>query len=267
MAHEDIYAGLFQRKAISLGDIESRIEHLIDKRPVGWKGHIVKLNAVRDALIAKAAARKGAALAAGSIPGVAGGLAASGIRGMDVVEHEFTPEVMRNYNLEGAAQGLRQFSVAPPGSGRLVPISFYLTGGSTTPIITLPSVAGGLGAFSALVTTPVNWAVLRLVALTTQQYPAVANAIGVMQDFKIGGSPNLFLYETNVLMDDYDTDKEQYAGLRAYPVLISPNVSEVDVATFAPVLSAAANYVALSLVTEVLRDDAFGPGLPGAYAR
>lgn len=227
-------------------------------------GRISRLMAVRDKLIAKTAAKKGAALAAASIPGVAGGLASSGIRGMDVIEHEFSPEVIRQHNLEGAAQGLRQSSVAPPGSGRLVPIPFVVPP-ATVPVQAVVGGAGTVGAFTNLQTQSVNWAVLRIVALTTQTIAAATGVVGVMQDFKIGGSPNLFLPENEVLADDYDTDKEQFAGLRAYPVLISPNTAFVDVAAFAP--AGETLYIAVSLVTEVLRDDAFGPGLPGAYAR
>lgn len=249
-----------------LAQVEKHIERLIEKgvdKP-GEKGKLARLMAIRDQAIAKSAAKKGAYLAAAAIPGVAGGLASSGIRGMDVIEHEFTPEVIRQHNLEGAAQGLRQSSVAPPGSGRLVPIPFVVAGS----VVPVQSVAGGvlvLGATVALQTKPINWAVLRIVALTTQTIAAATGVVGVMQDFKIGGSPNLFLDESWVLMDDYDTDKEQYAGLRAYPVLISPNQAFVDVAAFAP--AAQTLYFSVSLVTEVLRDDAFGPGLPGAYAR
>jgi hypothetical protein len=226
---------------------------------------IARLMGLRDKVLAKVAARKGAELAAASIPGLAGGLASSGIRGMDVIEHEFSPEVVRQHNLEGAAQGLRQMSVAPPGSGRLVPIPF-VTSASTVPVHVVTGGGGALGAaVGNLQTEPVNWAVLRIVALTTQTIAAATGVVGVMQDFKIGGSPNLFLSENWVLMDDYDTDKEQFAGLRAYPVLISPNIAYVTTNTWAP---AGQNlYYAVSLVTEVLRDDAFGPGLPGGYAR
>jgi hypothetical protein len=224
-----------------------------------------ELMAARDRLMTKIAAKKGAALAAASIPGLAGGLASSGIRGMDVIEHEFSPEVIRQNNLEGAAQGLRQMSVAPPGSGRLVPIPF-ITAASTVPVHSQAGGAPGLGAaWAALQTAPVNWAVLRIVALTTQTIAAATGVVGVMQDFKIGGSPNLFLSEDAVLMDDYDTDKEQFAGLRAYPVLISPNIAYVSTNAYAP--AGQTLYYAVSLVTEVLRDDAFGPGLPGGYAR
>lgn len=227
-------------------------------------GALARLSRKRDIIIAKEAAKKGAALAAASIPGLAGGLASSGIRGMDVVEHEFTPEVIRAHNLEGAAQGLRQSSVAPPGSGRLVPIPFVVSG-AVNPVHTLVGGAAAIGATTNLVTVSVNWAVLKIVALTTQTVAGATGVIGVMQDFKIGGSPNLFLNEDWVLMDDYDTDKEQFAGLRAYPVLISPNTAQVSAASFAP--ASQSLYAAISLVTEVLRDDAFGPGLPGAYAR
>lgn len=258
--------GIPTSPAERLDKVERKIERLMNKgvNTPRRKGRLARLMAVRDKLIAKTAAKKGAALAAASIPGVAGGLASSGIRGMDVIEHEFSPEVIRQHNLEGAAQGLRQSSVAPPGSGRLVPIPFVVSG-STTPVHAVVGGSAAIGALTSLETKPVNWAVLRIVALTSQTIAAATGVVGVMQDFKIGGSPNLFLDESFVLMDDYDTDKEQFAGLRAYPILISPNQAFVDVGAYAP--SGQTLYTAISLVTEVMRDDAFGPGLPGAYAR
>lgn len=250
----------------NLPGVESKIDALVrgGANTPAKVGQLARLMKIRDNLLAKEAAKRGAALAAASIPGVAGGLASSGIRGMDVVEHEFTPEVIRNYNTEGAAQGLRQMSVAPPGSGRLVPLSFVQSG-SVNPINVITGGAGVIGASTSLVTIAVSWAVLRLVAITTQTTPAAVGSFAVMQDFKIGGSPNLFLPEDWVLADDYDTDKEQFTGLRAYPILISPNTAQVTVAAFST--GSTAVYTAISLVTEVLRDDAFGPGLPGAYAR
>jgi len=258
--------GIPTNPAERLSKVENRIERIIGRGvdTPRRKGRLARLMAVRDKLIAKTAARKGAALAAASIPGVAGGLASSGIRGMDVIEHEFSPEVIRQHNLEGAAQGLRQSSVAPPGSGRLVPIPFVVSG-SVTPVHAVEGGSGAIGNLTSLETKPVNWAVLRIVALTTQTIAASTGVVGVMQDFKIGGSPNLFLDESFVLSDDYDTDKDQFAGLRAYPILISPNQAFVDVGAFAP--AGQTLYTAVSLVTEVMRDDAFGPGLPGAYAR
>lgn len=263
---EEQYGALFQRDpARAIASLTKRINSLIagGVDSPREKGRLARLMAKRDEFIAKTSARKGAALAAASIPGIAGGLASSGIRGMDVVEHEFTPEVIRQHNLEGAAQGLRQMSVAPPGSGRLVRIPF-VTAAAVVPVHTLTG-ATGIGVAVNTVTRSVNWAVLRIVGLTTDQNPAANGVIGVMQDFRIGGSPNLFLNEDNVLMSDYDSDNEQFSGLRAYPVLISPNTAFVDIATFAP--AAQQNFVVVNLVVEVLRDDAFGPGLPGAYAR
>jgi len=260
------FLGLHAGPAHRLTAVENKIENLINKgvRTPKQKGRLARLMGVRDKIIAKTAAKKGAALAAASIPGIAGGLASSGIRGMDVIEHEFSPEVIRQHNLEGAAQGLRQASVAPPGSGRLVPIPFVVAG-AVVPIHAVVGGSGTIGALTALTTKPVNWAVLRIVALTTQTIAAATGVVGVMQDFKIGGSPNLFLDESFVISDDYDTDKEQFAGLRAYPILISPNTAFVDVGAFAP--AGQTLFTAVSLVTEVMRDDAFGPGLPGAYAR
>lgn len=257
---------LFRSRQGKINFLEQKIENLIAKGVSSpqEKYRLAELMAARDKHIAKAAAKQGAQLAAASIPGVAGGLASSGIRGMDVVEHEFTPEVIRNHNLEGAQQGLRQVSIAPPGSGRLVPINFFTSGGSN-PVHTITTGNNAIGTSTSLVTNSINWAVLRIVAMTTQTSTGTTGAFGLMQDFKIGGSPNLFLSETWVVMDDYDVDKEQFTGLRAYPVLISPNTAQVTVAAFGP--SVTSVFAILSLVTEVLRDDAFGPGLPGAYAR
>jgi|GEM_PF-3468228 hypothetical protein len=259
--------------AVTLDKLNTRIQTLIAKKPTRLRlSRINKLMQLRDTLIAKSAAKKGAALAAASIPGVAGGLASSGIRGMDVVEHEFGPQVIRDHNVDGAMQGLRQSSVAPPGSGRLVPINFVVAG-ATNPmheLLTPAAAVPGIGANQAWVTQSINWAVLRIVGLTTQTLAAIGGSFGLMQDFRIGGSPNLFLVEDWVLMDDYDTDKEQFTGLRAYPILIAPNTALLTAACSAPTgagLNAVGVYAMVSVVCEVLRDDAFGPGLPGAYAR
>ena len=268
---DDTYGLLASRFATKhdLAGIEAKLNELYQK-PASSRNtrQIAKLMQARDAILAKAAAKKGAMLAAASIPGLAGGLASSGIRGMDVVEHEFTPQVMRDYNVDGAAQGLRQMSVAPPGSGRLVAIPFVAAGAVVPVHILTGSGAAGVGATTNLVTNSVNWAVLRIVALITQVNAPTATDFGVMQDFRIGGSPNLFLPEDWVLMDDYDTDKEQYAGLRAYPIMISPNTALISVANSCMVAAFNTSiYASIAVVTEVLRDDAFGPGLPGAYAR
>lgn len=266
---DDAYGGILgipTSKQDRLNMLNRKISNLVRKGAQSSRqiGRLQRMMAARDQLIQKQAAREGAALAAASIPGVAGGLASSGIRGMDVIEHEFSPEVIRQHNLEGAAQGLRQSSVAPPGSGRLVPIPFVVPG-AVNPVHAIVGGSNAIGATTSLETQSVNWAVFRIVALTTQTIAAATGTVGVMQDFKTGGSPNLFLSESWVLCDDFDTDKEQFAGLRAYPIVTSPNKAYLDVAASAP--AGQTLYMGVSLVCEVLRDDAFGPGLPGAYAR
>jgi len=260
---------IFRSRSGKINQLEKRISQVIagGANTPQKKYRLAELMAARDKLIAKAAAKKGAALAAASIPGVAGGLASSGIRGMDVVEHEFTPEVVRGHNLEGAAQGLRQTSVAPPGSGRLVPIPFVAAGAVDPVVVLTGGAANVIGAQIARVTTAVSWAVLRIVALTTQILQAPTASAGLMQDMRIGGSPNLFLVEDWVTMDDYDVDKEAFVGLRAYPVLISPNTALITLAARGGTAGGELVYAQVNLVCEVLRDDAFGPGLPGAYAR
>lgn len=265
MADQFGILGLSPRERIA--NIENRIEAISTRgaNTPALKAELAKLHSLRDNLLVRAAAKKGAAMAAGSGLGIAGGLASSGIRGMDVVEQEFTPEVIRQSNVDGAAQGLRQFSVAPPGSGRLVNINFVASG-SNVPINSVTAGSSAIGTAVDLVTTSVNWAILRIVGLVTQYSVSSGIGFGVMQDFKIGGSPNLFLYESWVSMDDYDVDKEQYAGLRAYPVLIAPNTAQVSIAGYGGGATPTI-YCIVSVVTEVLRDDAFGPGLPAAYAR
>ena len=260
----DQYGILGASPAERLARIQDRIQNITiaGAKTPALVAELKRLNSVRDGLLVQAGARRGAALANS---GIAGGLASSGIRGMDVVEQEFTPEVIRQNNVDGAAQGLRQYSVAPPGSGRLVNINFVASG-TNTPINIVTAGNNVIGTSSDLVTTSVNWAILRIVGLVTQYSVSSGTGFGVMQDFKIGGSPNLFLYESWVSMDDYDTDKDQFAGLRAYPVLIAPNTAQVTIAGFGGGATPTI-YAIVSVVTEVLRDDAFGPGLPAAYAR
>jgi hypothetical protein len=258
------YGGLFKRPdSVRVENINDRIEKLIRRGVNSPREHgkLAKLMAIRDQLIAREAARKGAAMASA---GQIGGIAGSGIRGVDVIEQEFTPEVIRQHNVEGAAQGSRATFLAPPGSGRLVTIPFVVSG-ATTPVQAITGGSAAIGSSTNLVTQAVNWAILKIVAFTCQSAAGTTGSFAVVQDLKIGGSPNLFLTEDWILADEFDVDREAYAGLRAYPYLVSPNTASLTVAAYAP--AAQTVYLASSLVCDVIRDDAFGPGLPGPYAR
>ena len=196
--------------------------------PEGEK-RLAHLMGVRDELIAKTAARKVrlSLLPRSPASPVVSPRAASAQDGRD--RARVLPEVIRQHNLEGAAQGLRQSSVAPPGSGRLVGIPFVVSGA------VVPRHRSGRWRgypqrdHTSLVTKSINWAVLRIVALTTQTIGAATGVVGTMQDFKIGGSPNLFLDESWVLMDDTTPTREQFAG-RACPHADRSNTAAVDVA-------------------------------------
>jgi hypothetical protein len=248
----------------ALQGLNGKIEQLIQGgvSSAQQKGLLSRLFKARDAIIA----RQGAAQAQMAIPG--GGLASSGIRGIDVIEHEFTPGVITDHNMSGDAQGQRYTSQAPPGSGRLVPVPF-VAAGAVNPGQNLTGGAAGLvGAVTpALVTTAINWAIVRIVAATTQTFISGNGAAGVMQDLRIGGSPNLFLVEDWVIMEEYDIDRDSNPGLRAYPVLRSPNTGLITVGCRSGTGAADVIVASVSLIVEVLRDDAFGPGIPGPYAR
>ncbi len=108
--------GLFA-DASDLPEIETDINSLVQagvKTPRQAR-QLQRLMRKRDRILRKQGAREGAAIAASGYAsgGYAGGLAGSGIRGMDVIEHEFGPEVIAQHNMQGAAEGLRQTSVAP----------------------------------------------------------------------------------------------------------------------------------------------------------
>ena len=273
--YEDTY-GMWRPLHLSrkggIRHLEQEIEQLTlsdDRSPKALK-RLAMLNNKRDKLLIRSGAQQGAQMAVAQSRTY--GLAGSGIRGLDVVEQEFGPEVIRGANIDAAGQGYRQTSVAPPGSGRLVPIPFVIAGAVvpgvhvTAGAAAVPGAAPTVGAASNLTTNALNWAVIKLVALTTQVYQAPTASVAVMQDFRMGGSPNLFLVEDWVCLDEYDMDKEAYPGLRAYPVLKSPNTALIQVAGVGGTAGAEVVAANISCICEVLRDDAFGPGIPGAYA-
>lgn len=258
---------MFRSQEGKIAHLENAINKIMSKKAQSPrdKRKLADLVGSRDRLLVKAAARRGAEYAAG-IPGTHGGIAGAGIRGdAGLIEREFGPEVVGAHNLEQAQQGQRFQAVVPPGSGRLISIPFVLAATPTVPVVNLVT-AAGLGATQNLVTVANSWAVLQIVGLQTQSAIVGANtATGLMQDLRIGGSANLFMSEDWIIMDEFDVDSERYGGLRAYPVLRSPNTGLISLNSWASgvdVLQAS-----VLLICETLRDDSFGPGLPGPYGR
>ena len=186
--------------------------------------------------------------------------------------------------------GLEFQAQAPAGVGRLVRLPFYPTGaiaaggyvanGTTCPSVQAanPVAAGNQNASIILRTPQISWATLRIVGFETEQQAQVVTACAVgstpaaklvVSDLKIGGGANLFTHEDFADGQIYDADQPEFCGLRDYPILKSPNVAEVTVASLG--LAANANdsvhQFSCALLCEVLQDDNYGSHIPGPYAR
>ena len=186
--------------------------------------------------------------------------------------------------IEGVG-GLMFQAEAPPGLGRLVRLPFYPTTANA-----LTDTAGGVGAASALnpicierlggandtavahiMQTPqISWATLRIVGFETtqtQQNPAAnTGSAVVVSDLQIGGGANLFTHEDFADARIYDADQPEFAGLRDYPILKSPNQAQVTVQAVGNLVNEDITQ-SCSLLCEVLVDDQYGAHIPGPYAR
>lgn len=209
---------------------------------------------------------------------------------------------------EMAASGLEgvgglHFTVnSPPGLGRLVRLPFYpsaspvpatiitsagaATVSATNPIIYTSQLNTFAGGTAYTMNTPqISWAMLRIVGFETTQLRQ-ANLVGnntggaatddgevgpaiIVQDLQIGGGANLFTHEDYGDATIYDANQPEFAGLRDYPVLKSPNTASVNMNQVG-VIDANGRYrvtFSASLLCEVLIDDQYGAHIPGAYAR
>lgn len=184
---------------------------------------------------------------------------------------------------------LRFQAQAPPGIGRLVRLPFYpvvgnvTAGGSTV-------TAGGAGAASTvnpvIIETPaagqtspgahpmqtpqISWAILRLVGYETaqkrQKGTSETGSMMLVADLQIGGGANLFTHEDFADATIYDANQPEFAGLRDYPIIKSPNTASVTVQMVGDLASYRDEFTC-SLLAEVLVDDNYGAHIPGPYAR
>ena len=207
-------------------------------------------------------------------------------------------------------QGGLQFTAqAPPGIGRLIRIPFYLTtatngfdpqvpgtvataggvytsnGGTVStvsPVILATNAAANIGPTANLVTPQISWATLRIVgfevSVSKAACPNTNRIIGLcFQDLQIGGGANLFIHEDWADSALYASANDNFAGLRDYPLLRSPNTARVSCAIAGTGLSLAAGsnltsvighmLFSANLVCEILQDDNYGSHVPGPYAR
>jgi hypothetical protein len=183
--------------------------------------------------------------------------------------------------------GLMFQAEGPPGLGRLVRLPFYPTNANagtltsagigaastTNPVcIELPASAGAtVSAGQHIMQTPqISWATLRIVGFETQQKAfngaGTSFAIQIVSDLQIGGGANLFTHEDFGDATIYDADQPEFAGLRDYPLLVSPNRAQVTVQETG-LLNTDNVTFSCALLCEVLIDQNYGAHVPGPYAR
>lgn len=204
--------------------------------------------------------------------------------------------------------GSLRFTVpSAPGVGRLVRLPFYPSvtpvpsgaagestivtfNGSGLPSTTHPvffttqivTFAGGTPY--TLRTPNVAWAKLRVVgfevlargvAQLVGTDAAAATADGqvgpatLVQDLHVDGGPNIFTHSNWADARLYDADFPEFAGLRDYPLVISPTRANVTINQVGVIDDITSYRVTLScnLLCDVLVDDNYGTHIPGPYAR
>ena len=183
--------------------------------------------------------------------------------------------------------GLEFQATSPPGLGRLVSLPFYpvnvnadvtTSAGTNTDsrinpvcIYSIGNTTANLGTSMTMRTPEVSWATLRIVGFEaeyrTNSAQNQSSPTLLVDNLRVGGSTNLFTHENASDVAFYDTNKEYYAGLRDYPLLVSPNTTEVTVCAVSGTATGDTVTFSLALVCEVLYDDEYGVHLPGPYAR
>ena len=178
-------------------------------------------------------------------------------------------------------------ATSPPGIGRLVSLPFYPTsvnadvttsGGANTVSSTNPVCILSIGntinnAVSTFVmsTPQISWATLRIVGFEVDVRTNCAQNTSqptlLVSDLKVGGGTNLFTHEDFSDGTFYANENDYYAGLRDYPLLISPNTAQVSVSAVSPTATGDTITFSAQLVCEVLVDQNYGTHIPGPYAR
>jgi len=203
-------------------------------------------------------------------------------RGRERLEMEMNQNV--NLNTIG---GLQFQATSPPGIGRLVALPFYPTSvnadvttssgantvSNTNPVCILSVGNTTPNAVSEFVmTTPqISWATLRIVGFEVDVRTNCAQNTSpptlLVSDLKVGGGTNLFTHEDFSDGQFYANENDYYAGLRDYPLLVSPNTAQVSISAVSPTATGNTITFSAQLICEVLIDDNYGTHIPGPYAR
>ncbi len=205
-----------------------------------------------------------------------------------------------NKALVDGVGGMQFTAQAPPGVGRLIRIPFYLqnsvagfcpldnalttvqvtnalagvvaaANSTIVPVIAAgPPAAAGAGNAAILRTPQISWATLRIVGFEVDIIQALIPGASPMeltvQDLKIGGGANLFVHEDYGAAGNYLSGQPSFAGLRDYPLLVSPNTAEVTTQVVGVAASDRVTFSA-SLVCTILTDDQYGAHIPGPASR
>jgi len=183
--------------------------------------------------------------------------------------------------------GLQFQATSPPGIGRLVALPFYPTSvnadvttssgtnvtSSANPVCILSIGNTTVNAVTPFVlTTPqISWATLRIVGFEVDMRTNCAQNTSpptlLVSDLKVGGGTNLFTHEDYSDGSFYANENDYYAGLRDYPLLVSPNTTQVSVSAVSPTATGNTITFSAQLICEVLNDDNYGAHIPGPYAR
>ena len=183
--------------------------------------------------------------------------------------------------------GLQFQATSPPGIGRLVSLPFYPTavnadvttaGGANVTSSNNPVCILDIGNTTNNTVTPfvmttpqISWAMLRIVGfevdIRTNCAQNTSRPTLLVSTLKVGGGTNLFTHEDYSDGMFYANDNDYYAGLRDYPLLVSPNTAQVLIGAISPTATNNTITFSAQLVCEVLSDQNYGAHIPGPYAR
>lgn len=199
-----------------------------------------------------------------------------------------TEDLTQHKNVDLNTIGGLQFQASsPPGIGRMVSLPFYPTSvnadvatssganaASNVNPVCIFSIGNSVNnaVTPITLTTPqISWAKLRIVGfetdIRTNSSQNSSPPTLLVSDLKIGGGTNLFTHEDYSDGMFYSNKNDYYAGLRDYPLLVSPNQAQVTVGAVSPTATGDTVTFSVQLVCEVLEDENYGTHIPGPYAR
>lgn len=217
---------------------------------------------------AKAAAVLGVSAAGAGLGAIASGSALAsreGVSPSSVNMALLDPKTAQAIRDAQTKAGQRFSAVAPPGSGRLTRLTMYQSG-STNPRNALTVPSGGITTATQLISEDIPYAEVKIVGFVTSTFGSALETacIALVEDLKIKGGSNLFLNDNPHPATNYDSANDQYAGLRSYPKLRSPNQATVNV--YATGDQTDVMIITCDLVCDIIQDDVYGTGFTGPYA-